>query len=81
MADPPETRAGLHELIDSLEEYQLKAAEAALKRLRANQVYTALSSIPGVELPAVWPPQFQDLEPMAWAGDELPSEELIRFRR
>ena len=39
-----------------------------------------LKSLPGVKLPAHWPPQFKPLEPLEVEG-ELPSERLVRERR
>jgi hypothetical protein len=39
-----------------------------------------LKSLPGVKLPAHWPPQFRAVEPLKVEG-ELPSERLVRERR
>ena len=39
-----------------------------------------LKSLPGVKMPAHWPPQFEPVEPLQVEG-ELPSERLVRERR
>jgi len=39
-----------------------------------------LESLPGVKLPAHWPPRFKPFEPLQGEG-ELPTQRLIRERR
>jgi hypothetical protein len=39
-----------------------------------------LKSLPGVKLPAHWPPRFRPIEPLKGEG-ELPSQRLVRERR
>ncbi len=43
-------------------------------------VWERLKRIPGVKLPAHWPPRFEPVEPLKVEG-EMPSERLIRERR
>ena len=59
--------------------------EQALAEQRKNQaaddsVPEWLRGLPGVKLPARWPPQFKSVEPLEVEG-ELPSERLVRERR
>jgi hypothetical protein len=39
-----------------------------------------LKSLPGIKLPAHWPPRFKPVEPLKVEG-ELPSQRLVRERR
>jgi hypothetical protein len=80
MADPTCSRSELHHLVDELPEEQLSAAAAALMQLRQDALRSTLASIPGLRMPAHWPPQFSDFEPLPFEG-EPPSEQLIRERR
>ena len=51
------------------------------KSVSANDsLWERLKSLPGVKLPAHWPPQFKPVEPLEVEG-ELPSERLVRERR
>jgi hypothetical protein len=46
----------------------------------ANVLWECLKSIPGIQLPAHWPPQFADFAPIPIEGEPV-SEQLIRERR
>lgn len=74
------SRADLHQLLDALPEEHIPAAFAALTELQQDTLRSSLATIPGVRMPAHWPPQFPDFEPMPYEG-EPPSEQLIRERR
>ncbi len=74
------SRAALHQLLDELPEEQMPAAFAALTQVQQDTLRSILASIPGLRLPAHWPPQFADFELMPYEG-ESPSEQLIRERR
>lgn len=74
------SRATLHQLLDELPEEQMSAAFAALTQVQQDTLRSTLASILGLRLPAHWPPQFADFEPMPYEG-EAPSEQLIRERR
>jgi hypothetical protein len=80
MADPFSSRSELHRLVDELPEEQLSAAVVTLRQLQQDAVRSTLASIPGLRMPAHWPPQFSDFEPLPFEG-EPPSEQLIRERR
>ena len=80
MADSTRSRAALHQLVDELPEERMPAAFAALTQVRQDALRSALASIPGLRMPAHWPPQFPDFGPMPYEG-EPPSEQLIRERR
>jgi hypothetical protein len=80
MADPIPSRTALHQLVDTLPEEHMPAALAALIQVRQDALRATLASIPGLRLPAQWPPHFPDVEPMPYEG-ESPSEQLIQERR
>ncbi len=80
MAEANPSRAALHQLLDQLPDEQMPAAFAALTQVQQDALRSALASIPGIRLPAHWPPQFPDFEPMPYEG-EPPSEQLVRERR
>ena len=80
MADAPSSRAALHQLIDTLPEEQMPAALAALTQVGHDALRSTLASIPGLRLPAHWPPRYPAVELMDYDG-EPPSEQLIRERR
>lgn len=80
MTDGAPSRNALHQLLDSLPDEQMPAAEAALTQVQQGALRSALASIPGLRLPAQWPPRFPLFEPMPYDG-EAPSEELVRERR
>jgi hypothetical protein len=80
MAHSTPSRAALHQLLDELPEEHMPAALAALTQVQQDALRSALASIPGLRLPAHWPPHFADIEPMPYEG-EPPSEQLIRERR
>ncbi len=80
MAEISPSRAALHQLLDQLPEEQIAAAWAALTHVQQDALRSTLASIPGLRLPAPWPPQFPDIEPLSYEG-EPPSEQLIRERR
>jgi hypothetical protein len=80
MAETNPSRAALHQLLDQLPDEQMPAAFAALTQVQQDALRSTLASIPGLRMPARWPPQFSEFEPMSYEG-EPPSEQLIRERR
>jgi len=77
------SRTDLHRAIDELGDDQLNQVTAIVENLLARQsdpVWERLRRIPGIELPAHWPPRFRVVSPLKIEG-ELPSERLIRERR
>jgi hypothetical protein len=81
MAEALPSRAVLHQMLDALSEEQIPAAYAALTQVQQDALRSALASIPGLRLPAHWPPRFSTFDPMPYEGQESPSEQLIRERR
>ncbi len=76
-------RSELPEAIDRLNENQVGHVMAMVQGLLEKQpdpVLERLKRIPGVELPAHWPPQFEQFEPVQVEGEPI-SEQLIRERR
>ncbi len=78
MASP--LRQNLHETIEQLTEEQLVAVAAAIQKIQTPDRRPVLKEVAGFRLPAHWPPQFPDFEPLPYEG-EPPSEQLIRERR
>ena len=80
MATPTPSRAELHRLLDTLPDEQMPAALAALTQVGQDALRSILASIPGLRLPAHWPPRYPPVESMDYDA-EPPSEELVRERR
>ena len=73
-------REDLHQAIDHLTEEQLSAVAEAIEKIQNSNPRIVLKDLSGFRLPAHWPPQFSDFEPLP-SGGELASEQLIRERR
>jgi hypothetical protein len=80
-----ESRAELHQAIDQLNDAQAVEVMALVQTLlngKTDIVLERLKKIPGIRLPANWPPQFERVQPVKLEGEgELASEQLIRERR
>lgn len=80
-----ETHAELRQAIDQLNADQAKKVMTFVQSLlngKTDVMLEQLKKIPGIRLPARWPPQFERVQPVKLEGEgELPSEQLIRERR
>ncbi len=80
-----QTHAELHQAIDQLDDAQAKEVMTLVQDLlngRTDVVLERLKKIPGIRLPANWPPQFERVQPVKLEGEgESASEQLIRERR
>jgi hypothetical protein len=77
------TKEEVHEAIDRLNDDQLRPVATLLEEilpLGEDPVLHRLKGIPGIRLPAHWPPRFEKVEPLEIEG-ELASDRLIRERR
>ena len=63
-------------LEQALADRQMRRAGGASK----DSLRERLSNLPGVKLPAHWPPRYKPVEPLKVEG-ELPSQRLVRERR
>lgn len=73
----------VHDAIDRLSEDQLRPVARLLEELlpgAEDPVLERLKAIPGIRLPAHWPPRFERVEPLE-IGGELASEWMVRERR
>jgi len=83
MKEPMQIRSELHEVVDQLNEAQLRQILSLVKGLldrKSDPVDERLKDIPGIKLPKHWPPRFAPVQPMKVEG-ELASARLIRERR
>ena len=80
-----EVHAELHQAIDKLDDAQVKTVMALVQDLlegKTDPILERLKKIPGIRLPAHWPPQFERVQPVKLEEEgELASEQLIRERR
>jgi hypothetical protein len=74
------TKDQVHEAIDRLTDDQLNQVRAVLEQLSAGDPRGRWRNIPGIRLPAVWPPDYGDFRPVEVPGEPV-SEQLIRERR
>jgi hypothetical protein len=78
-----QSRDELHEAINRLTEDQALKVMGVVRRFLydgSDPVVERLSAIPGIRMPASWPPRFKPVRPLSAEG-ELASDRLIRERR
>jgi hypothetical protein len=74
------SREELHRTIDDLDEEQLRQVKGAVEGILGDDLRRHLSRIPGVQVPANWPPRFDLVERLRVEGEPM-SEHLMRERR
>jgi hypothetical protein len=74
------TKEQVHQAIERLSDDQLSKIQAAIEQLTADDPRERWRSIPGLQLPDVWPPDYGDFQPVKLEGESV-SEQLIRERR